>query len=330
MTFDEIWPELETLAPLGSAGRFKRRIHPESSLDIFIGVSKPSNQRLLMLLVSDPSLIGVEALLSAEGLESRIVRPGEDGRDATLELALVDPRYTDIFAALAADIVRAIVRFEDEGEAVREFVNRLQRWQRFLEEAGLRGLSEERQRGLFAELWTMRDLLADVSPTGLVNSWTGPEYAGHDFQFGSCALEVKASAAKQHQVLHIASERQLDATGVGALFLSHVSLDAHRHAGETLPHLVDELTLRLAAAGVSSTFESKLIEDGYLERQRSLYDDVGYTVREYNLFRVSEGFPRITESDLRHGVGDVRYTIVVAECMHFGCDRAALVGAIRG
>jgi hypothetical protein len=330
MNFEETWLELETLAPTGSAGRFKRRIHPDSTLDIFVGVAKPSNQRLLMLLVSDQSLMGVEALLSAEGLESRIVRPGEDGRDATLELALVDPRYTDIFAALAEDIVRAIVRSADEVVAVREFVTRLQRWQRFLEEAGLRGLSEERQRGLYAELWVMRDIMADIAPSLVLSSWTGPEYAGHDFQFGSCALEVKASAAKQHQVLHIASERQLDDTGVGALFLSHVSLDAHRHSGETLPQLVDELMLRLAEAGLTSAFESKLIEDGYLERQRSLYDDVGYTIREYNLFRVSEGFPRIIESDLRQGVGDVRYTITVAECMHFCCDRAPLVRATRG
>ena len=176
VTLDAAWEELEALAAPGSVGRFKRRVHPESPLDLFIGVAKPANQRLVMMLASEGSLAGIERLPSSQGVEARVVRPGEDGRDLTLELALTDPRFTDIFSVLALDIVDAAAAIGDERVAVSEVVERLRRWQRFLEEGGLQGLSPERQRGLFAELWVMRDLLQNVDPLSVVQAWTGPEH----------------------------------------------------------------------------------------------------------------------------------------------------------
>lgn len=330
MTLGAVWDELEELAAPGAVGRFKRRVRPESALDLFVGVAKPANQRLLMMLASEASLADVEKLPNSQGVEARIVRPGEDGRDATLELALTDPRFMDIFSALAADVIDTVASIGDEGAAVSEFVERLRRWQRFLEESGLQGMSPERQRGLFAELWIARDLLDHLEPAVVVQAWTGPDRASHDFQFGSCALEVKGTAAKQHQVLRIVSERQLDSTGVDSLFLFHLSLDVHRGAGETLPALIDQLRSRLNGTAAAQLLEVKLLQAGYLEQQRELYEDSGYTPRESNLFDVREGFPRIVEHDLVPGVGDVHYSVSVAECKHFLVEEADLLDAIQG
>jgi hypothetical protein len=330
VTLDVVWNELQALTAPGAVGRFKRRVHPESPLDLFVGVAKPANQRLLMMLASEASLGEASRLPSSQGVEARIVRPGEDGREVTLELALIDPRFTDIFTALAADIIDSIATITNEYEAVSEFVGRLRRWQQFLEESGLEGLSPERQRGLFAELWLARDLLDDLDPTSVIQAWTGPDHTSHDFQFGPCAVEVKGTAAKQHQVLRIVSERQLDDTGVDSLYLFHLSLDVHRGAGATLPSLIELLRSRLQNTAVAHVLEAKLIQHGYLEQQRELYEDAGYTPRESNLFRVRDGFPRIIERDLVPGVGDVHYSISVAECKHFSVDRAVLIDEIKG
>jgi hypothetical protein len=330
VTLDDVWEELEALAAPGSVGRFKRRIHPESSLDLFIGVAKPANQRLMMMLASEESVAGVERLPSSQGVEARVVRPGEDGRDLNLELALTDPRFTDIFSVLVLDIVDAAAAISDERMAVSEVVERLRRWQRFLEESGLQGLSPERQRGLFAELSVLRDLLQTLDPSDVIQAWTGPDNTPHDFQFGPCAIEVKETAGKQHQLLKIASERQLDDVGVDALYLIHLSLDVHRNAGETLPSLVDDLRSRLGGTVVAQTFETKLVEAGYLEHQRGLYEESGYTSRESSIFRVGEGFPRITERDLVPGVGDIRYSVAVAECKHFAVGREELIELVQG
>jgi hypothetical protein len=325
-----IWEELEILMPPPSVGRFKRRVRPESALDLFAGVAKPANQRLLMMLASEPSLADVEGLPSSLGVEARIIRPGEDGRDATIELVLTDPRFADIFGVLAADIIDSIAPINEERRAVGEFVDRLRRWQRFLEESGLQGLSPERQRGLFAELWLARNLLDHLEPLAVVQAWTGPEQAPHDFEFGAGAIEVKATMAKQHQVLRIASERQLDSTGVNDLFLFHLSLDVHRGAGETLPAIIDDLRVRLEGTDAAQLFEKGLVHAGYLTSQSHLYEEAGYTPRESNIFNVREGFPRITERDLLPGVGDVSYSISVAECKHYAVEQQDLVNSIIG
>ena len=57
MTLGGVWDELEALAAPGTVGRFKRRVRPECALDLFVGVAKPANQRLLMMLASEASII---------------------------------------------------------------------------------------------------------------------------------------------------------------------------------------------------------------------------------------------------------------------------------
>ncbi|MEG4276633.1 PD-(D/E)XK motif protein, partial [Microcoleus sp. MON1_C1] len=45
-------------------------------------------------------------------------------------------------------------------------------------------------------------------------------------------------------------------------------------------------------------------------------------------FKVERDFPRIIEADLRNGVGDVRYTISVAECRRFSIPELDVISLI--
>lgn len=331
MSLGEIWDELERVTPPGASGRVKRRIRPEARCDLFVAVAKPSNLRLLLMPVAERSLAGVEALPTGSGVETRIVRPGEEGSEAALELVLTDPKYGDIFTALATDIVQAVAPAADEAAGVSALIGRLRRWQRFLEEAGPTGLGPEAQRGLYAELWLMRHhLLPTLGPVASVLAWTGPSRTAHDFEFGRTAIEVKSTLAKQHQTLRIVSERQLDDTGLEALFLFHLSLDAHRDTGQSLPDLVDDLRQLVASTPAASPLDDGLIEAGYLDAHSVLYQNPGYAVREQNFFRVADGFPRIVERDLRSGVGDVHYSVSVAECRHFLSSPETALGRTGG
>lgn len=60
------------------------------------------------------------------------------------------------------------------------------------------------------------------------------------------------------------------------------------------------------------------------------YVNTGYVIRETNFFNVVKGFPRIVEDDLRKGVGDVSYSISVAECQHFAVSAAEAAELIGG
>lgn len=329
MSLADIWAELERVTPPGGEGRVKRRIEPEAICNLFVAVAKPSNVRMILMPVAERSLKAIDTLPTGSGVEARIVRADVGGDEAALELVLTDPNCADIFTALATDIARAVASAGDEQAGVTVLIERLRRWQRFLEEAGPTGLGPEAQRGLYAELWLIRNhLMPALGPVASVLGWTGPARTAHDFELGPAAIEVKSTIAKQHQTLRIVSERQLDDTGLEALFLFHLSLDAHRDTGERLPELVDELRGLVASTPAGSAYDDKLIEAGYLDAQRALYLNPGYAVREENFFFVARDFPRILERDLRSGVGDVHYSVAVAECRHFLASRDAVLGRL--
>jgi len=159
--------------------------------------------------------------------------------------------------------------------------------------------------------------------------WTGSKGTQQDFQFPGCAVEVKTSSAKQHQKLAIASERQLDDTGAGMIVLLHLSLDVRQGQGENLPEIV--ASVRSLASGdaiAKDELENLLFEIGYLDIHATRYENIGYTIREHNYFKVEKDFPKIIESDLRNGVGDVRYTISVAECKRFSISESEVIALI--
>ena len=124
------------------------------------------------------------------------------------------------------------------------------------------------------------------------------------------------TASSQHQLLHIASERQLDDAGAGTLILFRLSVDEREGAGQSLVSLVSDVRSRAGSDPLAlQELENKLIEAGYLDSQSHRYGSRGYTPRDSSFFRVSGDFPRITDRDLRPGVGDVRYTIAVTACL---------------
>ncbi len=317
MNFTEVWGALESSA--GPPGGYIKRRVPTDRFDVFIAVEKPSNHRMLLLHVDESSTRSLGRLPSTRGVAVRIIRPADDGRDAAVQLVLAEPRYNDIFAALASDIAAAVASKDTEMDAVQSLLGQLARWQSFLQSA-LTGLGEDAQRGLYGELWFLRRHLLD-GPAGIevaVRSWRGPEEAHQDFQLRGRAVEVKTTAGKQHQRILIASERQLDDTGIDVLLLFHLSVDVREGSGESLPLLIDAVRERLDGhGGAAEVFESQLMRGGYHDSHRSRYDQAGYTARETNLFKVEAGFPRIVEADLKSGVGDVRYSIAVSECRRF-------------
>lgn len=119
-------------------------------------------------------------------------------------LALKEYRFNNIFDALIKDIIEVVSRAQSETAAVTAFVNRLQHWQKFLEEADPDGLSREAQQGLYGELWFLRERLiplVKLSPALL--AWIGPYGAHQDFLLHSCAIEVKTTGTKEPQQLMI-------------------------------------------------------------------------------------------------------------------------------
>lgn len=334
MKLPELWDELERKDAAGQeAGFFSRRILRESGLDLNVAVEKPSNRRLLLFRIRSGSVDTRTKLPASKGFEvSRLSMPGDDSTYCTLQLAVTEVRFRDVFSTLAQDVLDRVLVGKNERESVSLFISRLQQWQTFFKRHSVDGLSEEEQRGLYGELWFLRFLIQqDIAGISHVACWTGPLGANQDFQFQRCAVEVKVTTGQQDQRLQISSERQLDTTGIGSLFIAHQSLDMRAESGETLNGIVRNIrTLVESRPAEREQFETLLFSAGYLDQQAELYERTGYSHREINYFAVKDGFPRIVESDLQPGVGNVHYTISVSQCRQYAVPETTVLSAIQG
>lgn len=328
MTYDDLWRELEAVAPASADGYLVRRVKPDARCDLFVAVAKPSNQRLLLLSFHTlpDELPGV--LPAARGIEVTW-GPSEIANVAlTLKIALLEERFAGMFSQVVADLVDVAASELSESAAAAACIQRLERWQRFLERAGDAGLGREAQQGLYGELWFLRERLLPMTSASIaVNAWMGPSGAAQDFQLRECAIEVKTTATTEPRGVLISNERQLDDSGLHALFLFVLAVEVRHGAGETLNELVSELRRILSQqADIVSQdrFEECLLEVGYLQAHAPRYAETGYTIQEASLFRVQSGFPRITGADLNPGVGEVRYAIAVSACRPFATNNDEL------
>ncbi len=314
---DELWKALEAAATSGKAGLrgwLIRLVRPEAGCPLFAAVEHSSRRRAVLLRLPRGAVPARRLWPRCKGLEPLAVEL--DSR-AHFGVVLKEPRFADVFTALAEDLTRRVSEAASPADQARAFLGQLGRWQKFLS-VSQEGLTEEQQRGLWGELHFLCEHLVPALGPMAVSGWKGGEQAHQDFQFPTGAVEVKTTLAKQPQIVRIASERQLDDAAWPALFLQVIVLETLESGGTTLPTLVAMLRAKLMAdATALESFEDELLAYGYLDAHVSRYTERGYLVRAENLFQVKSGFPRVTERDLPVGIGDVGYGLAVAACESF-------------
>lgn len=329
MNLDELWSQLEERVQPGRTGRQLQRILPDSRADLMAAFIAPARRRSIMLTVAAAALDDDVEMPTARGVEV-IVSRAQSAARTTLELLLIDDSLSDVFTPLATDVATATAAAASDHEAVQAWRGRLARWQRLLQRSP-RGMSGERQRGLFGELWFLTERLGDaVGPEEAVASWTGPDGATHDYQTLSGAVEVKTSAANEPQVARINGERQLDDRAVPALHLLHLSLEVRRDAGRTLLDAVRDARALVASGAASTLLEDRLLAYGFADAHAQHYRHTGYTLRDIGAYRVSGEFPRITESQLPEGLGRVHYDLAIAACASFAVTEDAMLATLKG
>lgn len=318
--FKDLWADLEASASHKTgSGSVIRLVGLDAICPMFIGVKVPGMLRIFILEVPRDIAPLPDIIRVSRGLHFTVQITGNEilPDHASLIISSSAVGYNEIFASIAEDLYDKLHTLVKRKEVIAGFLTRVRLWQVFFEKQGDEGLSEEMQRGLYGELRFLKDYVipAAVSLEKAVVAWTGPRSRQHDFQFGDVAVEVKTSASKQHQKLQISSEQQLDETTIGTLYLYYLSVALIEGGAETLPALIDDIRSTLSTqSGALSEFDNLLIEAGYADSHRTKYDLTGYSIRESAAFLVETDFPRIRESDIRLGVGDVKYSISVAQC----------------
>ena len=318
----------------GGSGTLKRRIAPASACPLFLGIRQPGLRRAFILHVPQSIAPLPEALPHSRGFSYDVFVAGDETNPGELSVVLSasDASYNDVFAAICEDLTGKLSPLTTSREIVREFLNRVRLWQIFFEKQGGEGLPPEDQRGLYGELWFLKEfVLAERADETALSFWRTEGPSQHDFQFGPLSVEVKTSAARQHQALTINGEQQLDETLVDRLCLFYLSIAVVENSVATLPALVDEVRMRLAhSTAAQDRFTSMLLARGYSDSQSQLYERTGYTIRRSGTLEIRDEFPRIRECDLRPGTGEVTYSIALDVASDYVLDEAQFRTELRG
>jgi len=323
MKIKHIWDELENDKSLIS-GLLFRRYSGAVKPDAFVALQHPEKFLCVYVAISKTTEVNISNFSNLQEIQVDLFASPNESDKNILIFKLLNFEHKDIFAVLCEDLIASIADETNEKKIIREVLNRFEKWKSLFNKIGLQGLKPEEQRGLFGELYFLRKFLQTNSDfLAVVSTWIGTEKQIRDFQNGSWAVEVKTTHGNNHQKVHISSERQLDTTNLETLFLYHISLEQQQNSGETLNDIVDSVTDILRTETIAlNKFKSKIYEVGYFDLQRNLYENIGYHIRQDEFYKVEKDFPRIEENDLRIGVGDAKYSIILSQCAPFSISES--------
>jgi hypothetical protein len=175
------------------------------------------------------------------------------------------------------------------------------------------------QTGLFGELILLRDLVR-LNPLA-VRAWTGALGQRYDFSARRVALEVKTTLSRARTRIAISSVAQLaDPPDGRDLYLTCVSAERSGQGGATLAELLEEISSLCADPGqIDTAMRSLGFEDW---RSEPALRAERFAVVSSTIYRVSAGFPRITEQGfpggrLPAGVAELSYEIDAGSLTRF-------------
>ncbi len=310
------WNELEEKRQYGI---FKRLLNPDIQY-LYISFQYPEQYYGIGFIINQDIKLRLEPFRNLRDLKVSLIPDSGFFNSNLLLIQLQTPEFKDIFTSLCGDLIQSVVHIIDEKRRVKAVINQLEKWKTMFDKLSAEGLSLPEQKGLFGELTFLQKILSKrkLEVYDVINLWVGVDYDSVDFKGGTWAVEVKTTTSNNAEEVKISNEKQLDDTEFENLYLYHLSLDESKTAGQSLVEKVCEIKTFLADDQVSlNLFKSKLFQIGYFDKHEHLYNDHFYKMREENLYRVGDDFPRIKQNELRDGVSRVTYYINIANCNEY-------------
>jgi hypothetical protein len=208
----------------------------------------------------------------------------------------ISTRYRELyrdFYLLLGELIDSIVKGGTSPSVALK--SALSRWQTLLRSNVL--LSDERQLGLFGELWVLERLLSSIGAAAL-DAWVGPLRQEHDFRLSNNEFEVKttSSARRTHIINGLG---QLSPSQNCSLYIVSLQFTLAGAGGRTLAETVAELELPVKKSGADVWQFGRLLElVGYRAGEAQYYSTrrrIGGTPR---IIPVAGGCPRLTRESL--------------------------------
>jgi hypothetical protein len=223
-----------------------------------------------------------------------------------------DTIYEDLFEVICADLIKKAISATNPKSSIISFINGIKDWQEFLKQKK-NYLTEGAVKGLYAELSFINNfLIKKCEIKEPIRCWK-PYENTHDFLINDISVEIKSTTSSPIKKIKINSLKQLDETLTDSLYLNLVQLN--ENSGETLNDIVDKIRNYLRKISFESyyLFESKLLQEGYLNQHREVYSKKKFSISENFYFSITKDFPRIRDLDLKNininGILDAKYEI---------------------
>lgn len=291
-------------------------------VEVQVGRYSPSNMEAILFCFPTARLTRSEKLPEGKGF---LIEQADSTGQVGIRLALTrqEAGSTDLFAAMACDIVDAIDNAAASGEPEPRLLNtligRVIAWQQFMSR-GAAPLGPEAELGLAGELNFITILLSSgVSPEAILKSWVGPDDAPQDFLLGDGAVEIKATMSSSGFSVKIGSLEQLDDSVASPLFLAAIRFSGG-DGGLTLPEIITQVENGLMdKPGLFNQFGDKLLMAGYIDDHANQYTRK-FEQKELRIFSVSTNFPRLTPGSVPVGITRTVYEINLEQTGKFLID----------
>ncbi|MGG3891116.1 PD-(D/E)XK motif protein [Metabacillus fastidiosus] len=329
---NDIWLEMESeIIRLKKADGVVERLRVWVD-DVYIYLGLNANTRKRMLTVSVPLQFvpNLQDIPDSKGYTVEFCKSSRGAEYIDITLTVMKFEYMDFFATLAMDLMRSLEKLNNKRFAVKTLIHRLTRWQQFLERENSSELSEEKQRGLLGELYVIKKKVeSGINKKQVAVAWVGPTGANRDFSYKDVEVEVKTSLYRANEKMKIASELQLDESGLNHLYVYHLTIEKTPSRGWTLPKLVNRVRDLFESEPLfQQQINDKLEEMNYYDMYELSYD-TQYTIRKESVFDVMGEFPRVLPSELKKGVSGCSYNVDLSECEEYIVDVNEMLGNLN-
>lgn len=294
-------------------GILLRRLLPELTHDLYIGVELPDKRPVLLIHIpKNFKITGLSDLSTRYISVERCKLPDSPKAYETIIVRLTDDAFLDQFCFVIEDYLVVASALQSPEQLWHVLRSRLQAWRYFFSNPD--GMSLQQQRGLIGELAALKLIASLYSWSDAISYWTGPKADDRDFCIGTAAIEVKTNQAMKRDLVTISNEHQLDLRNNSKLYLWVFSLGKSTSQHLTLPGYVNSVRhLLINDPATLVRFEELLVMTGYSDEQFSSRTTDAYSIEENRLYAVREGFPRIVANKIPVGVSHVSYDISLSQ-----------------
>jgi hypothetical protein len=291
----------------------KNRLDELNHLNCYIGTILVSKAKIFSLEIDIDTVINKQHLRRFSGVEIQVL----DTDTRELVIILLETDLTDIFIVFIEDIIAELFQTKDVQSAVDVISRKVSYWKRLFGKYSTGILSPQEQRGLFGELSLMLLLLEnEIVPNKVVSAWRAPTGTNQDYYFGDVAVEVKTSKSNK-PVIKISNEYQMDSSGYKGLYLAFFRLIETPSGNDTLIALIYKIRELLKNPESLREFDTLINYLGITNQVEEEYKRTSYEIRKVHYFKVTEGFPRITEDMIDGALSNVSYEIYPKGCSGF-------------